>query len=670
MITIPREICRDFNKALTREWLVTNGKGSYASSTISGARTRRYHGLLVAALNPPLGRTLLLAKIDEEVEVGGQSYRFGTNEYQDGTVEPNGFLFLQNTTLDGMIPCLYYETATFKLRKTIWMEHGRDTTYIRYELDSESPPVNLTLLPFCAQRDIHALTAGTLETDFGVQQIPGGFRLRAIEGERRLRVLVIPGAAFTPLGLWYWRFRLRAEAERGLDATEDLYLPGLLRAQMEPGQSVTVAVSIEPDGQLDLDVEAAWRRAIDRQVKLTSNGRDEFEKQLLIAADQFLVARANGTALAGSQQNPAEDASTVIAGYHWFGDWSRDTMVSLTGLTLTPGRSQVARDILMTYARFLSDGILPNRFNGSGHALEYNTVDATLWFFHAIDRYLAMSGDRRFLQIIFPTLRDIVTWHINGTHHGIHMDRADGLIYAGDPGFQLTWMDAKVGEWVVTPRAGKPVEVNALWYNGVCLMQEWSKEMGETDPIYARLSDQVGASFERYWFPAGGYLYDVIDGPEGNDTSVRPNQLFALSLAHSPVPLLHAKSVLEVVSRELLTPYGLRSLTPRHPNYRGHYSGDRASRDGAYHNGTVWPWLMGAYIDAHRRVYPDDDSRLTLFAPFQTHLTEAGLGTIGECFDGDEPYRPVACIAQAWSVAEILRAYREVGEERRPAIGK
>jgi predicted glycogen debranching enzyme len=665
MITVPREICRDLNQAVTREWLVTNGRGGYASSTITGTRTRRYHGLLVGAAQPPLGRMLMLAKIDEEVEAGGQSYRLGTNEYPGGTIEPSGFLFLQRIQVEGMIPTVYFEAASFKLRKTIWMEHGRDTTYIRYDLDSESSPITLTLLPYCACRDVHTLTKGSSDSNFQVEPLADGFQLTGHEGPGRLRVAVVPGATFTPLGLWYWRFQLRADAERGLESSEDLYLPCLLRGQMEPGQCITVAVTIEPDELLDLDIEASWQRAQRRERDLAGQVQDDFEKQLIHASDQFLTVRAGVKIDSPPGENGKRDALTVIAGYHWFGDWGRDTMVALEGLTLTTGRFQVARDILLTYSQFVSEGMLPNRFPDSGDKPEYNTVDATLWYFHAIDRYVTLSGDREMLRELYPVLKEIVTWHVNGTRFGIQMDPADALIRAGVSGVQLTWMDAKVGNWVVTPRIGKPVEINALWYNALSLMSKWSMELGENDPIYARLGEQVGASFERYWFAAGGYLYDVIDGPEGNDLSVRPNQLFALSLPHSPVPLQQAKSVVEVVTRELLTPYGLRTLTPRHPDYQGRFTGDQTARDRAYHNGTVWPWLLGAYLDAHRRVYPDDESRLSLFSPFEAHLAEACLGTISECFEGDSPHRPVACIAQAWSVAEILRAYRATRDEGR-----
>ncbi|MGB8643619.1 MAG: amylo-alpha-1,6-glucosidase [Anaerolineae bacterium] len=665
MIDIPREVCRDASAAMTYEWLVTNGVGSYASSAITGARTRRYHGLLVGALEPPLGRTLLLAKLDEEVDVNGQTYRLGVNEYQRGVIEPSGNLFLQRAEVNGAFPVLYFQAANFKLAKTVWMEYGWDTTYIRYTLDPESPAINLTLLPFCSYRDFHETTKGDSLWTMGIEPVARGIRVTARPGARPFRILGLPSVAFTPLGLWYWHFQLRAEDERGLDHSEDLYLPGLLRARLEPGESLTVVATLEGDANLDVDAEGAWQRALGRQRDLESRAPDDFARQLYIAADQFLVGRPATQIPAPTPEDPAHTrpASTVLAGYHWFGDWGRDTMIALEGLTLTTGRYEVAHDILLTFSQFVSQGMLPNRFPDSGQAPEYNTVDATLWYFHAIDRYVTCSHDRDLLRQLYPILQDMINWHVKGTRYNIHMDLADGLVYAGEPGVQLTWMDAKVEDRVVTPRTGKPVEINALWYNALRLMQQWSKELDQPDPLYERLANQVAGSFDRFWFREGGYLYDVIDGPNGNETAMRPNQIFAMSLPHSAVPLPQARSALELITRELLTPYGLRSLTPRNVNYRGKFTGGRAARDSAYHNGTVWAWLIGPYIDAHRRVYPDDPDRGRFLAAFQPHLSVAGLGTISECFEGDAPHRPVACIAQAWSVAEVLRAYCAISGE-------
>lgn len=663
MITIGREICLDLDKALTYEWLVTNGRGSYASSTITGARTRRYHGLLVAALEPPLKRTLLLAKIDEEVQVGGQTYRLGTNEYPAGTVEPNGFLFLQSVTIEGTIPSFYFGAANFKLTKTIWMEHGRDTTFIRYELDRDSSPVGLTLLPYCAFRDFHSLTNGSLDSSYTAVAIDGGFRLKALEVARSLEVRIFPSATFTPLGLWYWRFQLRKERERGLDSSEDLYLPGLLRTDLGPGQCITVAVTLEAKEPVDLDPEDAWVRVLKRQADLVKGGADEFERELLAAADQFLVQRPTSKLPVSEVANGTSAPASIIAGYHWFGDLGRDTLISLEGLTLAAGRPEVAKQVLLAYAQFFSDGLMPTGLPDSSEKLEYDSADGGLWYFHALDKYFQVTRDRQLLRDLFPLLQDVVECYINSSPHNIHMDHSDGLISLGTPGSQLTWMDAKTLNGAMEPRSGKPVETNALWFNALNLLQAWSKDLGESGTNHTRLIDQVAASFERYWFTSGGYLYDVIDGALGDDASLRPNQLFALSLSYSPVPNTHAKSMLEVISRELLTPLGLRTLTPRHPSYQGRFKGNQASRDSAYHNGAVWPWLVGPYLDACRRVFPEQTTPLSFFEPFQVHLSEAGVGSIGECFEGDPPHRPVACIAMAWSVGEILRTYRRAKQE-------
>ncbi|MDE3090411.1 MAG: glycogen debranching enzyme N-terminal domain-containing protein, partial [Chloroflexota bacterium] len=524
MLTIPREICRDLNQALAREWIVTNGLGGYASSSITGANTRRDHGLLVAALKPPAARTVLLSKLDEEVEVGGSTYRLGTNEYESGTIYPEGYLFLERVELDGMIPAFVYRAANLALTKTIWMEHGQNTTYIRYALDDGSPPIQLTLLPLCTDRDFHTEVRGTIDWHFDVESSEGDVLFAAHPGATRLRLVTLPAANFVRLDLWYWRFRHRVEAERGLDSVEDLNLPGLLRTQLKGGDSFTVIASTEDGSRIDRNPEAAFQRARARQDALRKNARDDFEKQLFAAADQFVVER----------QVDQAALHTVIAGYPWFGDWGRDTMIALEGLTLLTGRHTEARGILQAFARYVDQGMLPNRFPDAGVGaapVEYNTVDATLWYFHALDRYLAATSDESLLRELFPVFASIIDWHVKGTRYHIHVDPADGLLYAGEAGVQLTWMDAKVDDWVVTPRIGKPVEINALWYRALRLMEQWSTRLGQPSEIYADLAARVRTAFDRFWFERGGYLYDLLDSPDGDDASLRPNQLFALSLS-------------------------------------------------------------------------------------------------------------------------------------------
>ncbi len=655
MITVPREICRDLDAALTREWLVTNGIGGYASSTITGANTRRYHGLLVVPVKPPLVRVVMLSKIDEEVQVGGTTYRLGTNEYENGTIHPDGHLYLERVELDGMIPTFFYKAANFSLAKTIWMEHAHNITYVRYALDAASMPIQLTLLPLCTYKEFHTEVRGSLDWHFGVEvadpATPSGARqgevtITAHSDATPYRFLLPHTMNFVPLDLWYWRFRHRVEQERGYESVEDLYLPGLCRASLKPGDAVTVIVTTASADSVDRDTDAALTRACARQRALTENARDDFEKQLFAAADQFVVQRE------ASQR-------TVIAGYHWFGDWGRDTMIALEGLTRLPQRDAEAKEILLTWARYVDQGMLPNRFSDAGSA-EYNAVDATLWYFHALDRYLAATRDDALLRELFPTLASMIDWHLKGTRHNIHVDPADGLLYAGAPGVALTWMDARIGDWVVTPRIGKPVEINALWYRALRLMEPWAKRMKKSAAAYAELAARTRASFDRFWFAEGGYLYDVLDTPNGNDASLRPNQLFALSLADDLVSPERAKAILDIVTRDLLTPFGLRTLSPRDPNYRAHYRGDQAARDAAYHQGIVWPWLIGAYVDAHLKVYGDRARERALLDALRAHLTEAGIGTLGEIFEADPPFRAAGCIAQAWSVAQVLRAWSQM----------
>ncbi len=655
MIVIPRQFCCDLDQTLSREWLVTNGLGGYASGTIAGANTRRYHGILVAALKPPSARTVMLSKLDEEVEVAGATYRLGTNEYESGTIHPEGYLYLERVEMDGMIPSFIYRTPNFLLTKTIWMEHGHNTTYIRYALSADSSPVRLTLLPFCTYRDFHSETRGALDWHFAITANDGAIQVKAFPNAVPFRVLTLPAANYVPLELWYWRFKHRVEQERGLDFAEDLYLPGLFRASLQPNQVLTVIATTENDDAVDGDGDASLERARARQNMLARNACDEFEKQLQIAADQFIVER----------EVEGKPLQTIIAGYPWFTDWGRDTMIALEGLTLETGRYDDAKAILQTFARYIDQGMLPNRFpdiapDATTTPVEYNTVDATLWYFHALDRYLAATHDDDLLRELYPILESIVDWHLKGTRYNIRMDPADGLLSAGAPGVQLTWMDAKAGDWVVTPRIGKPVEINALWYCALRLMEGWATRVGANASRYGDLAGRVHASFDRYWFADGGYLYDVLDGPNGNDKSLRPNQLFALALCDDLVPPDPARSIMQIVRRELLTPYGLRTLSPRDPNYRALYRGDRNTRDAAYHQGIVWPWLIGAYVDAFLHVYGDAAAMRELLNNLRGQLNEAGLGTLSEIHEAEAPFRPVGCIAQAWTIAEVLRAWKRV----------
>ncbi len=443
-----------------------------------------------------------------------------------------------------------------------------------------------------------------------------------------------------------------------MPASEDLYALGRFRVTLQPGESWTFLATTELE--VDWDWAASLAAAQDRSRQLVAEGgldsQPDWVQQLVLAADQFLVRRGDG--------------QTVMAGYHWFGDWGRDTMIALPGLALATRRYALAAGVLRTFARFISQGMLPNRFPDSGEQPEYNTVDATLWYFHAIDRYTAASGDQNLARELLGALDDIIDWHLRGTRYQIHMDLNDGLLYAGEPGVQLTWMDAKVGDWVVTPRIGKPVEINALWINALRVLHRLHADLGLAAPRdFGPLADRACASFERFWNPTGGYLYDVIDGPDGNDAALRPNQLLAVSLPFAPISGPRAGAIVDICAQKLLTSYGMRSLAPDQAGFIGHYIGDQRQRDAAYHQGTLWGWLIGPFVDAYLAAYGRGAESLaaarSMLAPFEQHLADAGLGSISEIFEGEAPFVPAGCIAQAWSVAEVLRAWIETEPPKR-----
>ena len=646
--------------SLDAEWLVTNGLGSYASATVSGANTRRYHGLLVAALKPPVGRTVLLSKLEEELEVRGTRYLLSTNEYHDGTINPVGWPLLHSVRFHETIPTFVFNAGGAVVEKTVWMARERNTTYVRYTMRKTPGPAILRLRPLVTHRDYHHLTQGSRDWRFAVRRdTRGAYEIQAYPEAAPLRLWTRPSAEFHEGPDWYWRFLYRRERERGLDCMEDLYTPGVFCVTLKSGESVTVVASAEQVGNVDLNVTRAWDAVQTRQAGLLrlaekalppGCSHDAFATRLALAADQFLVARPQ----------VGQEGRTVIAGYHWFCDWGRDTLIALPGLCLSTGRRQEARAILRTFARYADQGMLPNRFPDSGEPPEYATVDAALWYFVALDTCLRAAPDDDLLRELFPTLEAIVAGYRRGTRYGIGMDTADGLLRTGTTGLALTWMDARVDGWVVTPRWGKAVEINALWYNALASMSEWSGKLGHGIQSYLGLAATARESFnKRFWYGQGGYLYDVVDGEEGDDPSLRPNQLFAISLPHAVLEQRRWAPTLDAVRSKLLTPVGLRTLAQGHPRYAGRYGGDQHSRDAAYHQGTVWPWLLGAYTDALLRVEGEQgraEARKALEG-MRTHLWEAGLGTLSEIFEGDPPHAPRGCIAQAWSVAEVLRAW-------------
>jgi predicted glycogen debranching enzyme len=655
----------DACSALSLEWLAANGLGGFASGTVSQANTRRYHGLLVAALRPPIDRVLMVAKLDATAIYQGERVELATNEFAGGTIAPRGLERLSAFRLEGTMPVWTYSFADAVLEQRLWMAHGRNTTYVTFTLSGATEPVELELLPLCTYRDYHSHGHGGWSLE--VESQPRGCRVTAFAGARPYRLMTDRGE-FAPEPDWYWRFHHRAEAERGLDAEEDLFRPGLFRARIAPGETLTFIATAESD-EPDSGPAALARRLKRERTLLRSVPVDapSWVHQLTLAADQFITQRWRDGKPVGT---------TVIAGYPWFSDWGRDTMIALPGLALATDRASDAASILRTFAAHASEGMLPNRFPDGGEAPEYNTVDATLWYFHAIDAYIEATGDQRLLRDLYPTLREIVDWQRRGTRYGIHVDPEDGLLFAGEPGVQLTWMDAKIGDWVVTPRIGKPVEINALWHFALLRMARWARALNDKRAAaeYAHDASRVSQSFaEAFWYAEGGYLFDVLDCPESDpnathvnvhgqraDASLRPNQIFAVSLGADLLDSDRARAVVATCAQHLLTPAGLRSLAPRDPRHIGHYLGGPPERDAAYHQGTVWSWLLGPFALAHFRAYGDASHAVKLLDGLVAHLSEACLGTISEIFDAAAPHTPRGCFAQAWSVAETLRAWHQL----------
>ncbi|MDX1521420.1 MAG: amylo-alpha-1,6-glucosidase [Anaerolineae bacterium] len=645
-----------FRRTTRKEWLVTNGLGGFAAGTVGGVNTRRYHGLLVAALRPPLERTMLVAKLDTWAEYAQRSYPLFCNEFAAGTIDPHGYRYLESFHLDGLIPVWTFALADAQLEQRVWMVHGHNTTYVTFTLTRATGPVSLHLTPLCTYRDYHSHTRGGWQLN--VTPVDGGFEVNVFEGAQPYRVVANRGR-FHPHPEWYWNFKHQAERHRGLDDIEDLLATGRFEATLEPGETLTVVCSTEPvaphDGLTAMEVEQQRQQRLKKRLSSKAPG---WIKQLVFASDQFIVQRP---------VNDLEKGVTIIAGYPWFGDWGRDTMIALPGLTLTTKRPDVAASILYTFAEFISEGMLPNRFPDSGEIPDYNTADATLWYIHAIYQHYLATKKLTLIRQLYPVMVDIIEWHQRGTRYNIKVDPEDGLLFAGETGLQLTWMDAKLGNRVITPRIGKPVEVNALWYNALRIVANFSRRLRKTSAARAfdKQADRVETVFsDRFWFKQGGYLYDVIDIPNSHgqpDASLRPNQIFAVSLPFKLLPGPKAKAVVDVCGRHLVTSYGLRSLTPDHKAYIGLYGGGQYQRDEAYHQGTVWAWLLGPFARAHYCVYGDKALARSFLSPLKNHLTDGGLGSISEIFDGDPPHEPRGCFAQAWSVAEVLRAWQELG---------
>ncbi len=652
---------RNFEAGLKREWLVTNGLGGYASGTVLGMDTRQYHALLVAALAPPVRRMALLVRLNEAVSIDDDTMELMTAEYGDGTIFPEGYHFIESFAMEGGLPTWTFRIGNGLLRRVIWMVPGHNVTVVRYKLAVGGEPVNLALRPLCAARDHHSVQRADRSPGWSVDAIRDEVVVRAGAGLPPLW-LRAPGAAFLPAGDWYWRILLREERARGYDHIEDLFQPGTFRVTLRPGRSFTFIASAEeptdqfpdPDGAL-----ARHRSTYARHAPAKPTGRrvDLLAAALAEAANQFIVPRTPTGA-----DEPI--GTSLIAGYHWFTDYIRDALIALPGILLGNGRVHEAAALLRLSLARIQDGLIPSQFPEYGDTPVYDAVDAGLLLFPAVRSVLHAGADRSLLTEFYPGLREIARRYAAGTRHGIGMDPRDGLLRAGEhregsAPTHLTWMNAHHGDHVFTPRIGKPVEVNALWIAALVLMTAWAPEVGDDPAPYQGMLELGRISFaERFWYEEGGYLYDVIDGPAGHDASLRPNQLFALSLFPALITAERAERALSAVEEQLLTPYGPRSLAPTHGRYIGQCVGDQEARDRAFHQGTVWPWLLGAYVDAHHQVrgrLPDLD---LLLDPFVEHLREAGLGTVSQIFDGDAPHTPRGAIAQAWSVAELLRLAR------------
>lgn len=647
------------------EWLVTNGLGGYACGTVAGSVTRRYHGLLNAALPAPLGRTHYVSHVRASLHVDGCEWVI---DHEDGSrLAAPDVARLESFALETGLPVWRYRAGTVVLEKRVVMKYRTNISVVRYRLSGASSECRLVLTPLFQIRphdsQVTVVNPDDLKIDTHgpVWQLSAGPVVPAVQ-------LTIAGATpradlRTPL---HAALDYGVERERGYAHAGVLWYPGSLEVTIANDRNVDLVCSTGGTASIEaIDTDAIWRAEEQRRESLLARAgspRSQFARELVLAADAFLIMPVGRQQDIADARRAGDRSCTVIAGYHWFTDWGRDTMISLEGLTLCTGRHQEAADILRTFARHVRDGLIPNLFPEGEQEGLYHTADATLWFVHAIDRYLAHTGDHSLLAELLPTVTSVIEHHLRGTHFGIHVDPQDGLLTQGAAHYQLTWMDAKAGDWVVTPRRGKAVEINALWYNALRLTERWHRESGDPDTAarYGEAADLAHTSFNRrFWNPKRNCLFDVVDGEQGNDDACRPNQVLAISLPHPVLAPDHWPRVVTTVRDVLLTPVGLRSLAPDDPDYQRRYFGDLLTRDAAYHQGTVWAWLAGPFVDAWLKTYPDDPGGAhRALEGFEAHLSEACVGSISEIFDAEAPFTPRGCVAQAWSVAEVLRVSR------------
>ncbi len=660
MFTFSGRDLTDLDRSSAREWVLSNGRGAYASSTLANLSTRRYHGLLIAGQRPLADRRLLVAQLSESLLDQVRRIELGCNKYPD-VVHPRGHELLEEADVGGCVVCHRWRINSGALERRIAMARERDLTAVVYRWTGDRP-VTLELRPLTACRGYHHLQREHPEFN-GTLHVNGqGAWIQPYVGGPEIHIGAEHGVV-TPLGVWYYRFQYDRERTRGLDFEEDLYCPGYWSIELAPDAPVGVTLSTSrADGAEAHEVVA---EAEAREEYLIAQGElggstDSRVRALLVAADSFIARRASGQ-------------ETVIAGFHWFTDWGRDAMIALPGLTFPQGQLEIARSVIAGFAAHMSQGIIPNRFPDEGESPDYNTVDATLWMFVAAKRLadlLPQPTRQEFVAQMWPPLCSSIDWHLRGTLYNIHVDPADGLLDQGDPHHQLTWMDAKVGDWVVTPRAGKPVEIAALWYNALMVGAEFADLLGEVQSAaeYRARAEQAKASFEpAFWYDEGGYYGDVLTSV-GLDARLRCNQVIALALPYEIADPGHAASALRVVEAKLLTPMGLRSLSPDDPDYHGIYMGGPHERDAAYHRGTVWAWPMGAFLRAYLRAHGDSAAARaqarTWLEPLLDHVgTEACIGSISEIFDAEAPHTPRGAVSQAWSVAEVLDLLAQLQRE-------
>jgi predicted glycogen debranching enzyme len=656
---------------LNREWLVTNGLGGYASGTVSGAITRKYHGLLVAAQPAPLGRVVMWNHVSEVLRFGGDEIvSLGAEERAGGQLDLKGAEYLREFRLEDGMPVWIFQVRDFTIEKRVSMPHLQNTVHVSYRITGNGKPPRLELRPAFHFRHHEDAVDVPLAEPYRLSAMNDRYEI--VSARRKLGALRMRlcghATAFTIASAKLHQVVYRTEQARGYAYEGELWSPGFFQVDMTEEQTATLIGSTEPWDIIDVlspaeVLEAERQRRARLLEDADGKAREGVAAELVFASDQFVITPAGRGEEAARAHASGDEVRTVIAGYHWFTDWGRDTMISLEGLTLVTGRCLEAGYILRTFARYVRDGLIPNMFPDRQKEGLYHTADATLWFFHALGRYLSKTQDRITRRLLLPILVDIAEHHLRGTKFNIHVDPRDGLLAQGAEGYQLTWMDAKMGDWVVTPRRGKAVELNALWFNALKLLEGWLRESGdaETAQRYAEHAERARNSFnERFWFEEGGYLYDVVDVDAGTsrDSACRPNQLFAISLDHPVLDQARWQSVVAVAEKELVTPVGLRSLSPNHPDYKPIYAGDLRSRDGAYHQGTVWAWLIGPFIDAWLKVHPGENAQARKFLErFPESMNDDGIGTISEVFDAREPHTAGGCIAQAWSVAEVLRCW-------------